>query len=672
MNSVDVAREPSRGACVGRFLVTALVSAGRHVSVLQAREDLSFVALKLARTELGAERIEREARVLRMLGARDGPAARVLATGLAHDRRYSAMSFRQGVDLRGAGAAARQPGRLRELVGLCARIARAYAILHERGVVHGAVHPRHVVEDLDGSISVLDFATAASGADIPPPGWLAGRFNTLSPPEHAMAALDGEDPVATAAAEQYSVGALLYLLATGRMYAPLRLERRALAEDIIAARPAVERELSACPALGSALSPALRKIPAQRYPSMDAMARALEELPVGVTARRRTVPRPVTPALTQISEAFLRDCDTRDPIGSLRAPTCSVNFGAAGVAFALTRLGKVIDRPAALEQADRWLTAAEEHRTDADAFDDGDELTSRTVGLVSPYHTASGIAAVRAILSAARGDARRQQAALDRFRADTAAPCANLDLTLGRSSVLLFAALLYATADSGWPATQRLGDHGDHVCAEIWRDLPDTLPYYGIAHGWAGIAFATMMWSQARGSEPPGGVRRVLELLMNASEPWEGGLRWPLSPDGGPMPGQFWPGWCHGSAGYVFLWNLAEGIYGEDQFGAAAERTAELVEHSPGFTSLCCGSGGQVYALLSRYRSTGSERWRQRGIRLANDAAAHDELAGDSTTALSLYKSHMGLALLAAELERPEDASMPLFEFERTPHPAQT
>jgi serine/threonine-protein kinase len=122
----------------------------------------------------------------------------------------------------------------------------------------------------------------------------------------------------------------------------------------------------------------------------------------------------------------------------------------------------------------------------------------------------------------------------------------------------------------------------------------------------------------------------------------------------------------------VFLWNLAHTVYGENRFGAVAERTAGLIAGSPGFSSLCCGSAGQVYALLNQYRSTGEERWRRHAVRLADGAAAHDELAGDATTHLSLYKSHIGLALLSAELERPHTAAMPLFEFEPTVDRRQT
>ena len=50
--------------------------------------------------------------------------------------------------------------------------------------------------------------------------------------------------------------------------------------------------------------------------------------------------------------------------------------------------------------------------------------------------------------------------------------------------------------------------------------------------------------------------------------------------------------------------------------------------------------------------------------RIANRAAADGELADDAINPLSLYKGHTGLALLALELDCPERAAMPLFEFE--------
>jgi serine/threonine-protein kinase len=156
----------------------------------------------------------------------------------------------------------------------------------------------------------------------------------------------------------------------------------------------------------------------------------------------------------------------------------------------------------------------------------------------------------------------------------------------------------------------------------------------------------------------------VLDVLATAAEPLERGCYWPLTAPEGHANDQHWPGWCHGNAGYVFLWNLARDVYGDDRFGELAARAAWLSDVPSGASSLCCGNAGQAYAALNQYRSSGEQRWRAQAFRVAATAAANDELAGDATSPLSLYKGHTGLALLAVELEAPERAAMPLFEFE--------
>jgi eukaryotic-like serine/threonine-protein kinase len=662
---------PQRGTVIDRFEIMGTASLGRNGAVLQAREDAgSYVALKLATTRVGAQLVEHEGRVLRALAADTAGISRLAGAGFDGEQPWSASSWMGGVGVRAAAAELRDERPAPGLLALCGRVARRFAALHAQGVVHGQVHPRHVLVDRDGSVALIDLSVAASASENPPPSRLEARFGSLGAPEQASSLLRGGEVALTAAAEQYSVAALLYLLVTGRMYARLRLEREVLPRDIVDASPAPfsAHGLPASPELEAVLGRALEHDPAHRYGSMAELAGALEALaPSAPACARARVP--ASAALSGALETFRREASADDAIASLVAPTCSINFGATGVAFALTRLGTVTRDASAFAQAERWLAAAEQLATNADAFDDGDQLTARTIGTVSPFHTVSGLATARAFLSRATGDQAREQAALEEFLETTAAPCANLDLTLGRSSVLLVAALLLAGANRASPVVQRLAARGDELCAGIWRDAADEqLVYHGIAHGWAGLAYATMMWSQARGVEPPVPVRGVLEGLARLAEPWERGARWPVSPPDGPSPGQFWPGWCHGNAGYVFLWNLAEGTYGDGVFAELAGRAAWLTDGVAGVTSLCCGTAGQAYAALNQYRSTGNARWLAVGTRLAERGAGEDALAGDATTPLSLYKGHVGLALLAAELECPERAAMPLFEFE----PAQT
>ena len=668
-----VPETPSRGARVDRFVVTAQRPQGRHVSVLQARDrDGSFVAVKLATTSIGAELVDREARLLETVDAESGLARRLVGAGNAGGHPFIATSWLHGAGVRLVAGEIREQGPPGEILGLCCRITQAYAELHTRGIVHGQVHPRHVLADGDGSVRLLDFSLAASEGDAPPAARVAARFHSLSAPEQAEALLHGEDLPLTAAAEQYSVAALLYLLITGRMYARLELERRILARDIMASAPLpfVDQGFTPWPELEAVLGRALSKDPDARFASTRGVQQALQALAKTAQPRRPAIVASVQAPHSATLDAFWRDVSSEQGLVHLAAPTCSVNFGAAGVAFALIRLGKLTGNPAAFEHAERWLTSAERHRADADAFEDGDELTSAVVGTVSPLHNASGVVAVRAFLSQATGDHVRQQAALDEFRAATKGPCAELDLTLGRSSVLLFAALLYAGADRRWPAAQRLESYADELCRGIWRDLADTsMTYFGIAHGWAGVAYATMMWALARGTGPLPEVRGVLDMLAGVAEPHERGSRWPLTPPDGHAGSEFWPGWCHGNAGYVFLWHLAHAIYREGVFAELAERAAWLLDYRLGVGNLCCGRAGQAYAALNHYRNTGEEQWRARAIQIAGRPSTPDAAVHDAKTPLSLYKGETALALLAIELDCPERAAMPLFEFEPEPSP---
>lgn len=663
-----VAELPARGIRIDRFTVTAPVRHGKHAIVVQARDqDASFVALKLATTKVGAELVEHQGLVLRPFGAELGAAPRFIASGSAEGQSYCAVSWTPGAEVRTAAAELRAAGHRTTVLALCRDVARAYAALHARAVLHGQVHPRHVLVDGDGTVGLLDFAVAASGRYAPASARLEARLNPLSAPELAKSQVRGERLELTAAGEQYSVAALLYLLLTGRMYARLRLERAELIRDIVGSPPLrfADHGVEPWPELEDVLGRALVKDPDRRHESMAAFAGALDRVASDArTAERRRAPGAPEP-LARMLETFRRDARSEQAADRLRPPTCSVNFGAAGIAFALTRLAKLTGNATDLEQAERWLSIADQRGADPDAFEDGDQLSREVVGVVSPFHNPSGLAAVRAFLSDATGDHDRQQSALDEFRVTSTAPCANLDLTLGRCAVLLVAALLYAASDPAWSAAQRLGSYGDELSTGIWRDAANAaIPYYGIAHGWAGIAYASLMWARARGVEPPPQVRVVLDTLASAAEPLERGCFWPLTPPEGHAGDQHWPGWCHGNAGYVFLWNLARDAYGDDLFGELADRAAWLAEAPSGVSSLCCGSAGQAYAALNQYRSSGDERWRALAMRLAADGASKRELAGDATSPLSLYKGHVGLALLAVELESPERAAMPLFEFE--------
>jgi serine/threonine-protein kinase len=69
---------------------------------------------------------------------------------------------------------------------------------------------------------------------------------------------------------------------------------------------------------------------------------------------------------------------------------------------------------------------------------------------------------------------------------------------------------------------------------------------------------------------------------------------------------------------------------------------------------------GRAYALLNLYRATGERVWIERARRLAERAARWGSAQEEHPH--SLWKGDLGLAVLAADLERPEAARMPFFE----------
>jgi serine/threonine-protein kinase len=267
-------------------------------------------------------------------------------------------------------------------------------------------------------------------------------------------------------------------------------------------------------------------------------------------------------------------------------------------------------------------------------------------------------------MARADGEAQAHRRWLAAFQDRVGEPTTSPDLTLGRCSIVVGASHAVADADPAWPEVISLAERMDGLLAGIWRDVEESPPrYLGIAHGWAGILYASLLWSRATGWRPPPALHASLSLLAGEAEPGARGACWPVmrTTDEPPM---YVSGWCNGSAGQVMLWTLAHRVLGEERWRRLAVAAAwDVVDAPVGVSSLCCGAAGEIYALLSAFRCTGDDEWLARASARAV-LARGAELARDATSGLSLYKGHAGLAMLAVELERPHRAVMPLFEIE--------
>ncbi|HYW44467.1 MAG TPA: lanthionine synthetase LanC family protein [Bryobacteraceae bacterium] len=657
-------------------------------------------ALKILRPTAGKEvarLFDREAAILERLNGDVSP--KLLGNGTADGRRYLLLEWCSGVDCSTLAADWRQTGGAegrRSIVNLCAAILDAYARLHARNVIHSDVHPRNVLVNSDLQVKLIDFGLARiAGIENEFRSAPRGGIGFFFEPEYAKAAGSKKRPPASSAlGEQYALGALFYFLATGHHYLDFSAEKHEMFRQIAEDAPLefAHWGVEAWPELEEVLRRALQKHSSERFRSVTDFAEALKSC--AVVEDQRPIPSRIAaepsayPDAQEILGRMLARLDARAPLfasGLAAAPKVSVTYGMAGMAYGLYRIACAREDAELLALADLWATRAARQSNASDAFYSTDiEITPEIVGRVSPYHTESGVHLVQALIGVGMGDMASQQSALDQFVvAVQAAPCHSLDVTLGQSGLLLGSSILLdSVSDNPYIQSEALTTFGNQCLDSLWKKLQGFGPirecreiaYSGAAHGWAGILYATLNWCRASKAALPASTEDRLDQLARFADRSGGRARWRfMIRKHSLQPGaEYMSGWCNGSSGFVFLWTLAHQMLGKAEYGTLAEQAGLDAWESDGqIGNLCCGFAGQAYALLNLYKHTGDKAWLHgaqaqaqraaRSIQAMPSSGDYQELA---MRAESLYKGELGVAVLAAELEKPESAAMPLFERE--------
>jgi hypothetical protein len=667
------------GEEVAGFLVLEHVQVLEDTELYQVRSgEGTTAALKIERPAAAGrtgDDFAREAEILGHLAGEGAP--RLLGEGEVDGRRYLAVEWCAGVDAWTAASELRRGDRGERgdragLLALARSILEAYVRLHARGVTHGDVHPRNVLVSPAGEARLIDFGIArweGSPSGIPRP-WRGGVAFYFEP-EYAAAVLAGvEAPEASAAGEQYAVGALLYYLLAGAQYRDFSLEKEKMLRQIAEEPPLpfAGRGAAPWPEVEALLARALAKSPEERFPSLAAFAEAFAAVAAPPPIARKPGPSAGEALLARVLErlrpegALFRD-------GFPQAPRLSVNYGAAGAACALYRIALAREDAELLSLADLWCAKAVAAGTPDEGFYNSErELSVDTLGRVTPYHTPSGPLAVQALVAHALGDTGVQHRAVAAFLEAVRQPCDNPDLTLGRSGVLLAAAMLLETLPQEDELAKSLRELGDGLLAGLWQEIGEQPPVLqaagewanlGMAHGWAGYLYATLRWCRSSGTSRPQRLEERLAELAGCARSWGRGLRWPWRDGRGGDAGTM-PGWCNGSAGFVHLWTLAHRELGDPSWLALAEGAAWNAWEAPDrIASLCCGLAGRAYALLDLWRQGGGDAWLERARDLAELAAV--EAVRSEEASESLYKGEVGIAALIADLARPEQAVQPFF-----------
>lgn len=278
---------PLEGQLIGPWRLLRLIGRGGMGVVYEAvREGEDFqarFALKLIRAGLATERlVERFRLERRVLAALSHPGIALLVDGGATSDGlpYFVMEYVEGqpVDRWAQERKASLEQRVRLMVEVCHAVQHA----HERLVVHRDLKPGNILVTAEGRPKLLDFGIARLIGDSEEPGAAQTVTYVLTPEYASPEQITGG--AVTTATDIYSLGVLLYvLLAERRPYdlsgmSPLEAMRRVV--EIEPRPPSTVAPDSVRPALRGDLDniilKCLRKDPAERYRTADALAHDLE------------------------------------------------------------------------------------------------------------------------------------------------------------------------------------------------------------------------------------------------------------------------------------------------------------------------------------------------------------------------------------------------------------
>jgi len=262
---------------IGRYEILEEIGRGAMGAVFKGRDPLigRAVAVKTITSGVAqsADLLERFYREARAAGGLQHPnIVTIYELAESGGAPFIAMEYLEGESLE--KIIARKPVLpLATKLGYIVQTCRALDYAHLRGVIHRDVKPANIVVTRDGIVKVVDFGIARLGpTSNTQTGMLLGTLAYMSPElvrgQHADARSD-----------IWAMGVLLYELITYQR--PFTGENHAaLLLSILQNEPPLLRQVvPECPvALERIISKCLRKDEKERYPSMDALLKDVENL----------------------------------------------------------------------------------------------------------------------------------------------------------------------------------------------------------------------------------------------------------------------------------------------------------------------------------------------------------------------------------------------------------
>jgi TolB-like protein/Flp pilus assembly protein TadD len=305
----------------GSYALERELGRGGMATVFLAR-DLKHdrpVALKVLHPELaatlGPDRFQREIRlaaglqhphILTVLDSGTaGPGTREAGGGGGTERLWFTMPYVEGESLRDRLRRERQLP-VEDALRIAGEAAQALQYAHEHGVIHRDIKPENLLLTRDGNTLVADFGIARALGGGPAGGPEEARLTetglALGTPAYMSPEQSAGDRGLDARTDIYSLAAVLYEMLAGEPPYTGATTQAMLVKRLTEPAPSVRAVRPNVPeAVDQAIRKALAPVPADRFATVAALARALIPPAAPAPVLAATVPVPATPSAAAAS-----------------------------------------------------------------------------------------------------------------------------------------------------------------------------------------------------------------------------------------------------------------------------------------------------------------------------------------------------------------------------------